>query len=169
MDVACRDAHGLLSRITEVLHDEGLAILAADIATWPDGAVLDSFVVAAAERPSPRALGEAVEARLRGPLHPTPMPSLDLHFDNDALPWHTSCTISGPDQPGALQAVSAAFAEAKLEVHAARIATRDGRMDDRFSVTDRLGRKLDAAAMERVRALLAGTAKRRRSLLAGHR
>ncbi len=169
VDVACRDAHGLLSRLTEVLHDQRLSIVRADIATWPDGAVLDSFVVHAAERPSPRTLGLAFETRLRGPLHAMAMPSLHLSFDNDALPWHTACTVSGPDEPGALQAVAAAFAEAKLEVHAARIATRAGTIEDRFGVTDRLGRKLDAAAIERVRALLAGTAKRRRLPLVGSR
>ena len=30
------------------------------------------------------------------------MPGLELTFDADSLPWHTVCTVTGPDQPGTL-------------------------------------------------------------------
>ena len=161
IDVACRDSEGLLARLTEVLASNEFTVLGADIATWPDGAVLDSFVVASSRRPSPRELSFAFDARLRGPLHRAPMPNLILQFDNAALPWHTSCTVTGPDQPNALQAVATALANAGVVVHSARIATVDGEIRDRFTVSDRFGRKLDESAMQRVRAALAGTARRR--------
>lgn len=162
IDIACRDTAGLLARLTEVLAGRGLDIAAAAIATWPDGAVLDSFVVIGAARPKARELAGAFEARLRGGLDPTPMPDLVLSFDNGALPWHTSVVVRGPDRPGALLAVSTAFATADIVVHTARVATSGQEVNDRFAVSDRLGRKLDAAAMDRVRAALAGTKPRRR-------
>jgi UTP:GlnB (protein PII) uridylyltransferase len=163
VDVACRDASGLLARLTDVLREEGFDVASADIATWPDGAVLDSFVVRSSRRPSPRELAHAMETRLRRPLRTTPMRELTVEFDNEALPWHTSCTVTGPDQPGVLQAVSAAFAATKLIVHSARVGSANARVNDRFTLTDRLGRKLDTEAMDRVRAALAGEKVRARS------
>ncbi len=161
IDVACRDTDGLLARLTDVLTEYGVDIAGAAIATWPDGAVLDSFIVRSRKRPSARPLAEAFEARLRKPLKTIPMPDLSIAFDNKALPWHTSVVVSGPDRPGALLAVSTAFAAAKVLVHTARVATNEQRVNDRFAVTDRLGRKLDAAGMERVRRALAGERTRR--------
>ena len=156
IDVACRDITGLLARLTKVLTDHHLAIEAATIATWPDGAVLDSFLVRSRERPAAKLLAEAFEAHLRGGLPVAAMPDLTLAFDNHALPWHTSVIVSGPDQPGALLAVSTAFARAKLVVHTARVASRGTSIDDRFTVTDRLGHKLTDASMHVVQQYLAG-------------
>ena len=74
----------------------------------------------------------------------------------------TPCaSFSGPDQPGALEAVAAAFAEADVVVHTARIETRDGRINDTFTVSDQIGRKLDAAAEDRVRRAVNGERRRR--------
>ena len=156
IDVACRDITGLLARLTKVLTDHHLAIEAATIATWPDGAVLDSFLVRSRERPAAKLLAEAFEAHLHGALPVAAMPDLTLAFDNHALPWHTSVIVSGPDQPGALLAVSTAFARAKLVVHTARVASRGASIDDRFTVTDRLGHKLTDASMHVVQQYLAG-------------
>ncbi len=162
IDVACRDVDGLLARLTKVLTDQQLEIEAATIATWPDGAVLDSFLVRSRVRPAARLLAEAFEAHLRGPFPSATMPDLMLAFDNHALPWHTSVIVSGPDQPGALLAVSTAFARAKLVVHTARVASRGDSIDDRFTVTDRLGHKLSTDAMHLVQQYLAGAKTPRR-------
>ena len=89
------------------------------------------------------------------------MADLVVTFDNNALPWHTSVVVSGPDRPGVLMGVSAAFAAAKVMVLTARIATDEHGVNDRFAVTDRLGRKLDQGAMDRVRRFLAGERTRR--------
>jgi [protein-PII] uridylyltransferase len=148
-----------------VLTTANLDIISASIATWPDGAVLDSFVVVTGQRPSARELAGAFESGLRRPLRPTPMPDLQISFDNEALPWHTSCVVTGLDHPGALSAVSAAFAAARVVVHTARVATDGERVNDRFSVSDRVGRKLDAAAMLRVKAALTGEKTGRRFAL----
>ena len=164
IDAACRDTDGLLARLADVLATDALDIVAADIATWPDGAVLGSFVVRATARPPARALSEAFEARLRSGLRPTARPKLELTFDNAALPWLTVCTVSGPDEPGVLQAVSTAFASAGAVIHSARIGSSRGTVNDRFAVSDRFNRKLDDVATARVRSVLATGKRPRRSL-----
>lgn len=162
VDVACRDTDGLLARLADVLTAQRLDIVTADVATWPDGATLCSFVVRASERPAARSLGEAFEARLRRPVRAEPHPELDLAFDNAALPWHTVCTVSGADSAGVLQAVAAAFAANGAVVHSARIGTSGGAVDDRFALADRFNRKLDERTMQRIRAALAEPARRAR-------
>ena len=84
------------------------------------------------------------------------VPGLDVTFDNAALPWHTSATVTGQDRPGVLAALAAAFAAAGVVVHRARVTTAGSDVVDRFALSDRHGRKLDAAAIERVRRALAG-------------
>ncbi len=165
IDVACRDQHGLLAHLSQVLHDEGLDVLDASIATWGDGAVLDSFLVLARQRPAARTLAHAMERSLKRPVVIDPKPQVDIEFDNSTLPWHTACTVTGVDQPGVLQGVTAAFASVDVLVHSARIATIDGQINDRFSVTDRLGRKIDDEIQARVRRALAGARDRRLSRL----
>lgn len=161
VDVACRDARGLLARLSDVLAEFGLEVVSADIATWPDGGVLDSFVVRSTRRPTARELAGAMEAALRAPLHLGAAPSLRLTSDNDSLPWHTSVTVTGPDQPGALRAVTAAFAAADLVVHSARIDGGAAGVNDRFALTDRVGRKLDDTLLDEVRSILAHGPSRR--------
>lgn len=156
IDVACRDTSGLLAHLADVLAGAGLDVIEASIATWPDGAVLDSFSVRSVDRPSARGLAQAIETVLKQPLSSKPVHDLVLDFDNTLLPWHTVCLVHGPDQPGALQAVSAAFARADAIVHTAWIASVGGLISDRFAVSDRLGRKLSQSSIDRVRAALSG-------------
>ncbi len=154
IDVACRDTAGLLARLAGALVDKGLDVVRADVATWPDGAVVDSFVVRAANRPRPKDLALSMEAALRATLRPSAMPDLTISFDNSRLPWHTACVVSGPDVPGVLQAVAAAFNVARVDVHTARIVSSGATVNDQFTVSDRYGRKLDEATTERVRRAL---------------
>ena len=162
IDVACRDVDGLLARLTDVLTENGLDITSASIATWADGAVLDSFIVSARTRPSAKQLSVAFEAGLSKRMSPVAMPTLSIEFDNTALPWHTLAVVTGPDRPGVLLAVSAAFASAGVVLHTARISTSDKQVNDRFAIGDRVGRKLDTAAMNAIRmALTEGRTTRR--------
>jgi predicted amino acid-binding ACT domain protein len=156
VDVACRDANALLAHLTEVLAGHALDIVDATIATWPDGGVLDTFVVFSPAQPMARELAGDFERSLRRRLRAPEIAGLIAEFKSDALPWHTVCDVTGPDQPGALQAVSAAFARAGVAVHTARIATSDRIIHDRFTISDHRGRKLDEQAMQRVRRALAG-------------
>ena len=163
IDVACRDSKGLLARLASVLADEQLPVTYASIATWPDGAVVDTFTVHAVKRPRAKHLAEAMERSLHAPLPRRSISGLQLAFDSDAMPWHTVCAVTGPDQPGTLEAVTAALAAADVVVHTARIATIDGFVADRFTVSDRVGRKLDNATEQRIcKALEGGRSTRRR-------
>ena len=156
IDVACRDSDALLAHLTEVLTGHALDIIDATIATWPDGGVLDTFIVYSDAKPTATDLAAEFERSLRRRLRAPLVVGLVADFNSDALPWHTVCDVIGPDQPGALLAVSAAFARADVVVHTARIATSGHIIHDRFTVSDRRGRKLDEAAMQRVHRALAG-------------
>ncbi|HAP77873.1 MAG TPA: hypothetical protein DCR14_17545, partial [Acidimicrobiaceae bacterium] len=147
VDVACRDTDGVLAHLANVLTANGYDISRATIATWPDGVVLDTFTVGGPHRPVAKELAAAFEAHLAAALTPTPMPDLAVSFDNDTLPEHTSVTVAGADHPGVLLAIAAAFAAADLTVHSARISTTNHQVNNRFAVSTRDGRKLDAAAM----------------------
>ncbi len=162
IDVACRDVGGLLARLTRTLTASGCDIVSARLATWEDGGVVDTFIVRSAVRPRARELAEAFEAALRHKVVLEAVPGLDVTFDNAALPWHTSAIVTGQDRPGVLAALAAAFAAAGVVVHRARVTTAGTDVVDRFALSDRHGRKLDDAAIERVRRALAGERPRRR-------
>ena len=156
IDVACRDRDGLLAHLCHALTASGCDIVAATVATWPDGAVVDTFFVRRAVRPRARALAERIEEQLRRRIVLEPVAGAKITFDNTALPWHTTGRVTGPDRPGTLAALSAAFAAAGVSVHSARIMSDGDQLVDRFALTDRHGRKLDERAMARVVAALAG-------------
>ena len=117
IDVACRDTPRLLTHLAKSLADAGLDVVGASIATWADGAVLDTFTVRATTMPSARVLALAMEDGLRRRLEPQQVRDVVLEFDNDSMPWYTVCIVSGPDQPGALYALSSAFSAADVAVH----------------------------------------------------
>jgi predicted amino acid-binding ACT domain protein len=146
IDVSCRDRPGLLARLTDALASSGLDVVMASLTTWPDGGVLDSFVVRSATRPDPGVLTERMERRLTGRVALAPLADLDVTFDDSVFPWHTQCVVRGPDRRGLLAAIAAAFDSAKVDVHAARVGTGpDGQdVENHFQITDRHGRKLDA-------------------------
>jgi Kef-type K+ transport system membrane component KefB len=156
VELVCRDVDGVLARMADVLFERGLDVLSADVATWGDGSVLGAFVVRSAERPPAAELGQELARHLSGRLRTTVSGDVEVTFDDEALPWHTVCIATGPDRPGAFRAVAHAFARAGIVVHSAHLATVDGSVVDRFAVTDRRGRRLDATAHARVRATLRG-------------
>lgn len=164
VEVACRDDLGGLVRLTTSLTDHGLDIVQAAVATWPDGAALDTFVVRGALRPSARELAVAFESPTQTPLVPTELTALDVVIDNTTLPWHTSCIVSCTDSPGVLQTITAVFTECGVLVADARISSEDGRVVDRFALTDRRGRKLDEATVQRLDATLRTGPSRRRGM-----
>jgi Kef-type K+ transport system membrane component KefB/predicted amino acid-binding ACT domain protein len=164
IDVAGRDADGMLAALATALTDAGCDIAAATVATWPDGAVVDTFLVRSAVRPSARRLAEQIESALHRPPELRVVRDLHVRFDNDAAPWHTLCTVAGCDRPGTLAALAAAFAATGVRVHSARLTVTAGQFSDRFALTDRLSRKLDGPTTERVTRTLAGSPPRTRLL-----
>lgn len=160
IDIATSDMPGLLARISGVLADGGLDVVNADLTTWPDGAVLDSFTVSSQARPSARQLAFELERGLRGRLgSPRRLQvglthGLTIRFDHDAHPWHTVVTVTGADQPGLLQSLATAFARAGVNVHHAAISTEGGVVTDRFEVSDRHGRKIRDSVANKVESFL---------------
>jgi len=155
VDIACRDRKALLAVLTSTLTARSLDIVGAAIATWPDGGVVDSFVVRHAHEPAVHDLVDAFEDAIRGRTpRPSKVADLTVVVDNGLLPWHTSVIVRGTDRPGLLTAVTAAFAAVGVTVHAARVETVDGEAVDRFDVSDRLGRKLGPVLEARLRSAL---------------
>ncbi len=153
VDVAAADAPGLLARICASFSAEGLDVVSADVATWPDGAVLDSFVVAATATPDAARLEQALVASLaKPPRTPAAVSGSRLSFvlDNAAHPFHSIVSISGEDRPGLLGAVAAAFAAERVQVHHARVSTEGIEVADRFEVSTKRGKKIAQRTLDQV-------------------
>ena len=179
IEVAARNRQGLLATVSGVVADAGLDILDAAVATWADGAALDTFLVQRAglsparfsdhelsevPPPDPVKLESAIVAAFDEPLESLPNPDAELRFDDHASPWYTICEVRSPDRRGLLHSLTAAMASAGASVHSARLVTIAGTAVDRFELTDRNERKLDEVAKQAVLdAVRHGvTAKRRR-------
>jgi Kef-type K+ transport system membrane component KefB/predicted amino acid-binding ACT domain protein len=162
IDIVARDRPGLLARETQVLAALGVDVDDAVVATWGDGCALASFLVHAASLPDGDRLTAALRNALRGPLSSQGMEGMRVEFDDEGSPWHTLCTVVGPDRRGLLHALTTALAAAGANVHAARVRTDGGRAVDVFELTDAKGRKLNRSAQDELRHLLStGVTERR--------
>jgi UTP:GlnB (protein PII) uridylyltransferase len=156
IDIATRDQRGLLARLCAALVDEGLEVTSAAISTWADGAVLDTFTVRCPIKPDAEKVAHAAQKRLATKLSLSSLPSttttshLKLTLDNNSNPWNSIVVATGLDQPGVLQAIATAFAQARIEVHHARINTDGSAITDRFEVTTSKGRKITSQMLDKV-------------------
>ena len=101
---------------------------------------------------SPWAIAAALRDRLATPIASTPVPGIELAFDDEGSPWYTRCVASGSDRLGLLFALTSAFAAAGASVHAARIVTEATTAVDTFELSSsRSGGKLDEATKARIR------------------
>ncbi|HVT76309.1 MAG TPA: ACT domain-containing protein [Acidimicrobiales bacterium] len=141
LDIVARDRPGLLARTTGVLAAHGVGVLQAVVATWHDGAALQSFVVDRGDAPG----GDEFARALDRPHLPAPVAIASVTFDNDASSAYTACEVVAADQPGLLHAIATAFADAGVDVHAASVDTVEGQARDRFDLSDRAGGKLSPA------------------------
>ena len=151
-----------------MLADAGLSVEDANVATWPDGGALESFRVRAASEEPPDAarLERAIIGSFGEPLGSEPDPVATVSFDDDASPWYTLGEVRAPDVPGLLHAITVGLAGAGADVHSAKVRTVGGEAIDTFALTDRNGRKLDAAMKDAIRESIAtgvSTRRRRRS------
>ena len=190
VEVAVRDRPALLATVSGVLADVGLDVLDAVIATWEDGGALESFRVrralldpaqldpaqldddqiedgqiARARAPESDRLELEIVAAFDRPLTSPANPDATVIFDDSASPWYTLCEVRSPDRRGLLHMITVGLASAGADVHSARLVTTDGRAVDRFELTDRTGRKLDADVKDAiVVAVTGGVSPRRRTL-----
>ncbi len=165
VDVACRDRYGLLATITGVLAAAEIDVSEAVVATWDDGAALESFLVRRARRgsdasddasaetgtPDAHVLAAQIEAALDEPLTSLPSPDVEICFDDHASPWYTTLEVASTDRLGFLHRVAVGLASAGANVHSAHLVTRSGRARDRFELTDANERKLDAEMKQAIR------------------
>jgi Na+:H+ antiporter len=175
IEIAARDRAGLLATIAGVISDAGFDILDAAVATWGDGAALDTILVqrrvlsstdlGGLLPPDPVKLEAAIVAAFDVPLECVPNPDAELRFDDHASPWYTICEVRSPDRRGLLHGVASAMASAGANVHSARLVTVEGTAVDRFELTDRNENKLDEETKSAVlRAVRDGVAPKRRLL-----
>ncbi len=150
VDVVARDRVGLLACTAAAFIDSECAVTQAVAATWGDGTALSTYRVEAAAEPDVNEVTTRIRSNLRAPRPAPPIEGVEFDYDNEVSPWYTTCTVVGPDRPGFLHALTAAFAAANVNVHAARVATEAGRARDSFDLTDRRGAKLDDATMAAV-------------------
>ena len=143
LDVAAADQPGLLAAFTGVLHEAGIDVERAVIATWPDGGALQSFVVAAELTPDAAQLECSLSAALNAPPSARPVTGARVTFDHAVSPLYTACRVQAADEPGLLHAITTAMAAAGVDIHAARVTTVDGMAVDHFDLSDRAGSKLD--------------------------
>jgi predicted amino acid-binding ACT domain protein len=156
LNTACRNRRGLLSRLSGVLADEGISVVSASLATWPDNSVLDTFVVESPHPPDPTHIARLFSQSLKGRLHPRKLTlaAPQVALDNSIHPWHSVLRISGPDQLGLLSAISYALSNAGVQVHHAVVQTKDGFVDDEFEISDRVGHKIGDDRADAVRKVL---------------
>ena len=163
LTVVAADRPGLLSLIAGALSLAGLSILSAQVFTTEDGAAVDVFEVEGAfeaEIPEERwrefrttlrkaiegrlALDHRVEAKRRHyppPRHEVPV---EVKVHTDASDFFTVVEVGASDRIGLLFDITRTFAELRLDVHLAKVATYGARVVDAFYVRDVLGRKLEA-------------------------
>jgi predicted amino acid-binding ACT domain protein len=156
VDVVTHDMPGLLARITATLASNNMNVLSADLATWDDGTVIDSFVVKCAPKPDERALATDIESSFDVSLETTKSQSrhFTVHYDDTILPWHTIVTVTGRDEAGALQDIARAFAAAGISVHHAQISGDGILMSDRFEVSDSANKQITGEDRTRFELLL---------------
>ncbi len=159
--VVATDRPGLLSWIAGALAVSGISILSAQVFTTEDGVAVDWFEVVGAFEPTIdearwRAFRTLLRRAIEGSIvlerrvedkrrhYPSPRPGVPVTIgvDNDASEFSTVVEVGAPDRIGLLHDITRAFAELRVDVHVAKVATFDGRVVDAFYVRDALGRKI---------------------------
>jgi [protein-PII] uridylyltransferase len=160
--VVAADRPGLLSWIAGALALGGISILSAQVFTTGDGVAIDLFEVEGAFDPSitegrwrefrvflRRAIDGSIslehrvaDKRRHYSLAKVTTP-ITVGVDNLASDFSTVIEVGAPDRIGLLHDITRTFADLKLDVHLAKVATFEGRVVDAFYVRDPLGRKIE--------------------------
>ena len=152
INVACRDMPALLARLSGALSSLELNVIHADVASWADGAVLDTFTVQSAVEPQLGMVSEAIQSSLQirnvktsgGPYE------LTVRTNHLAHPWHSIMRIEGEDRIGLLRDITATLSKLKVTIHHARIDADQGRAHCVFEVSDAHGEKLSVKATDKI-------------------
>jgi [protein-PII] uridylyltransferase len=160
--VCTKDRYGLFSKITGSMFLSRLNILEAQIHTWGNGIVLDTFWVEDATKNIERRLeqfkkdlGEILAGKvsLRDLLckrkesngikqKVIPRVPGEVKINNRDSDFYTIVEVMGEDRLGILHEVSQALTDHGCDIHFARISTLGNRIVDVFYVQDEWGEKI---------------------------
>ncbi len=159
--VVAADRPGLLSWIAGSLAVGGISILSAQVFTTDDGVAVDLFEVEGAFEPVIsearwRAFRTTLRRTIEGAIslerrvedvrrhYPAPRvhTPVTVRPDDAASDFSTVIEVGAPDRIGLLYDITRTFADLRLDVHLAKVATFDGRVVDAFYVRDPVGRKI---------------------------
>ncbi|HMK77270.1 MAG TPA: [protein-PII] uridylyltransferase [Thermodesulfobacteriota bacterium] len=160
--VCTKDRYGLFSKITGSMFLNRLNILEAQIHTWGNGIVLDTFWVVDATRNTDRRLqefkkdleeilGEKVSLRdlfakrkesngIKQKVIPR-VPQ-EVKVNNQDSDFYTIVEVMGEDRLGILYEITQALTDHGCDIHFARISTLGNRIVDVFYVQDEWGEKI---------------------------
>jgi [protein-PII] uridylyltransferase len=171
------DREGLFYRICAGIAATGASIIDARIHTTRDGMALDNLLVldgrgqSYADRRLRSRLVRSVESALTSTAPPL-LPSSEPHHRRssafDVAPYvaiaerastrTTVVEVNARDRPALLAALAAAIHDQGHRIHSAHIATYGERAVDVFYLTRSDGKKLEAAAIDALRAALLAAA-----------
>jgi [protein-PII] uridylyltransferase len=160
--VCTKDRYGLFSKITGSMFLNRLNILEAQIHTWGNGIVLDTFWVADATRNTDRRLQEFkkdLEEILGGKVSlrdllakrresngikqkVIPRVPQEVKVNNQDSDFYTIVEVMGEDRLGILYEITQALTDHGCDIHFARISTLGNRIVDVFYVQDEWGEKI---------------------------
>lgn len=148
-----------LAKITAVLSDHGIEVSDATIAAWPDGGVLVTVDTASVLPFDTTAMEVDLQRALATPRRPTPQPvdATSVHFTYRGSERHPIATVTAPDRPGLLAAITAHLEAAHVRIHAATVTTVSGTAVDRFELSDRRGGDLSDRDRTRLQQRLLAT------------
>jgi len=161
--ICTKDRYGLFSKITGSMFLSRLNILEAQIHTWGNGIVLDTFWVEDATKNIERRLvqfrkdlGEILAGKvsLRDLLckrkesngikqKVIPRVPGEVKINNQDSDFYTIVEVMGEDRLGILYEVSQALTDHGCNIHFARISTLGNRIVDVFYVQDEWGEKIE--------------------------
>ncbi len=160
--VCTKDRYGLFSKITGSMFSNRLNILEAQIHTWGNGIVLDTFWVEDATRNMERRLQQfridleeilCGKVSLRDLLYKKeesngikqkviPKVLQEVRINNVDSDFYTIVEVMGEDRLGILYEVTQALTDHGCDIHFARISTLGNRIVDVFYVQDEWGEKI---------------------------
>jgi [protein-PII] uridylyltransferase len=160
--VCTKDLYGLFSKMTGSMFLNRLNILEAQIHTWGNGIVLDTFWVEDATKNIERRLEQfkkdlrdilAGKVSLRDLLSKRkesngikqkiiPRVPGEVKINNQDSDFYTIVEVIGEDRLGILYEVTQALTDHGCDIHFARISTLGNRIVDVFYVQDELGEKV---------------------------
>ena len=160
--VCTKDRYGLFSRITGSMFLNRLNILEAQIHTWGNSIVLDTFWVVDVTRNTDRRLQQfkkdleeilGGKISLRDLLAKRKEPNgikqkvipgvpQEVRINNEDSDFYTIVEVMGEDRLGILYEITQALTDHGCDIHFARISTLGNRIVDVFYVQDEWGEKI---------------------------